>query len=140
MRLTGDGVPVLVELASTDMQFVDFGVLTINDTISKQVRVINKSKKALEIELEDERERDLEKSFITVDPTRHLSLRPREGAQLEFHFEPKARVMNFKKNLMMRVPGQEPKSLLQLTGACHATEVKIMEEVVQFGNIVKDSS
>lgn len=59
---------------------------------------------------------------------------------IEIRFKPKTRLQNFEHEINLVIEGMEEKrKLMSLLGAAHGIEIKIMEEQMAFGSVVKDS-
>lgn len=58
---------------------------------------------------------------------------------VEVRFNPKARLPNFNLDIQLVVEPNEPRKLISLHGVSHGIELKLMDEVVAFGSVVKGS-
>lgn len=58
---------------------------------------------------------------------------------MEVRFHPKARLPNFNLEVMLAVEPNEPRKLISLRGVSHGIELKLMDEVVAFGSVVRGS-
>jgi len=58
---------------------------------------------------------------------------------VEVRFNPKTRLPNFNLDILLEVPPNEPRKLISLHGVSHGIELKLMDEVVAFGSVVKGS-
>jgi len=54
-------------------------------------------------------------------------------------FNPKVRLPNFQLEVLLSVEPNEPRKLLSLHGVSHGIELKLMDEVVAFGSVVRGS-
>jgi len=68
-----------------------------------------------------------------------VTLKPREVLPVEVRFHPKARLPNFNLDVMLSVEPNEPRKLISLRGVSHGIELKLMDEVVAFGSVVRGS-
>jgi hypothetical protein len=66
-------------------------------------------------------------------------LKPKEILPVEVRFNPKSRMQNFDLELMVEVEPNEPRKLLAIHGVSHGIELKLMDEVLSFGSVVKGS-
>jgi hypothetical protein len=51
VAITGEGIPMLLELADPDMAYVNFGSVAVNGDVTKSILLINKSKKPVIFQL-----------------------------------------------------------------------------------------
>jgi hypothetical protein len=58
---------------------------------------------------------------------------------VEVRFNPKTRLPNFNLDILLEVPPNEPRKLISVHGVSHGIELKLMDEVVAFGSVVKGS-
>ena len=72
-------------------------------------------------------------------PDGEMTLKPREVLPLEVRFNPKARLPNFNLDILLEVEPNEPRKLMSLHGVSHGIELKLMDEVLAFGSVVKGS-
>lgn len=72
-------------------------------------------------------------------PDKEVTLKPREVKQVEVRFNPKTRLPDFNHNILLEVEPNEPRKLISLHGVSHGIELKLMDEVVTFGSVVKGS-
>lgn len=59
---------------------------------------------------------------------------------IDIKFIPTNRVPRFVSEMLIKTQGYEPRFLTSMSGACYATEVKLMDNVLQFGAVVVKSS
>jgi len=76
---------------------------------------------------------------LSCSPSGDVTLKPRESLPVELRFNPKIRLPNFNHDLMLHVGVNEPRKLISLHGVSHGIELKLMDEVVAFGSVVKGS-
>jgi len=134
----GRGCPLRLELTSLEMQHVDFGVATGGDSMTKMVRLVNRSPCAVTFQLGDDQE-ELSKRFVQWSPAHPTTLRPRETCDVEIRFLPTTRVAPFKVPLFARCGGGLDLKLLTVEGTCHATEMRLSEHSCFFGDVVVGS-
>lgn len=68
-----------------------------------------------------------------------MTLKPREVLPVEVRFHPKARLPPFNLDVLLAVEPNEPRKLISLHGVSHGIELKLMDEVVAFGSVVRGS-
>lgn len=76
---------------------------------------------------------------MTFTPDKELTLKPRETMPIEVRYNPKNRMPNFNMDIMLSIKDNESKQLLHLSGVSHGIELKLMDEVLAFGSVVKGS-
>lgn len=77
---------------------------------------------------------------MSVEEKQNLILKPKEVLNLDVIFRPKTRLPQFEHNIMLQIEGiDDPRKLLTVKGVAHGIELKAMDEVVSFGNVVKGS-
>ena len=58
-----------------------------------------------------------------------MAIPPRERKEIEIKFNPEMRLHHFKKELNYKIiENQEKRKLLNILGACHGIELKLMED------------
>ena len=68
-----------------------------------------------------------------------MTLKPREQAPIEIRYNPKNRMPNFNLEILCNIKDNESKQLIQIQGVSHGIELKLMDEVIAFGSVVKNS-
>jgi hydrocephalus-inducing protein len=68
-----------------------------------------------------------------------VTLKPREVLPVEVRFNPKVRLPNFNLEVMLSVEPNEPRKLISVHGVSHGIELKLMDEVLAFGSVVRGS-
>lgn len=77
---------------------------------------------------------------IYPEVTQEIVLKPKESYPLEIKFRPKERIKPFEHDIMLQVEGlDEPRKVFTVAGVAHGIELKLMDEVAAFGNVVVDS-
>ena len=109
--------------------------------MSRTVPVINRSAKAVRFRVEPKNAESFAKSALSLKPSgTEVVLKPKEVLPLEVRFKPKTRMPDFEHDIMIDVEGvEEKRKLLAVKGVAHGIELKIMDEILAFGNVVKDS-
>jgi len=136
--IRGRGCPLRLELTSLEMQHVDFGVTIGGESVSKSVRLVNRSPRPVTFQLGDDDE-ELTRRSVFWSPSHPTTLRPRETCDVELRFLPTTRVAPFKVPLLARCEGGLDLKLLTVEGTCHATEMRLSEHSCFFGDVVVGS-
>lgn len=104
VRLTGEGIPLKLELEKTEDSNVDFGVVRVNKDASRTVSLINYSKKPVNLTFDTDNQLDeLRKLFVNVFPSTDFCLNPRERKEIEISFNPKLRLHQFRKEFKYKI-------------------------------------
>ena len=128
-----------MELKDPDQAFLDFGILSVGGDVTKTVPLINRSKKPVTFKLLPSDAAQFQKCNVAFAPDGEVTLKPREVLPVEVRFNPKTRLPNFHLGIMLSVPPNEPRKLISLHGVSHGIELKLMDEVVAFGSVVRGS-
>ena len=141
VQVTGQGIPLNLDLKDPDQLLTDLGIVSVGGDVSRTVPVINRSAKAVKFRIAPRNAENFEKSALSLKPTgTEVVLKPKEVLPLEVRFKPKTRMPDFEHEIMIQVDGvEEDRKLLSVKGVAHGIELKIMDEVLGFGNVVKDS-
>jgi len=81
-------------------------------------------------------------STLSAHPesTQEIVLKPKESFPVEIRFRPKTRLPPFEHDVMLQIEGiDEPRKLMTAHGVAHGIELKLMDEVAAFGNVVQGS-
>lgn len=124
-----------------DHATTDLGTVSVGGTASKVVPLINRSSKAVKFRIQPASQEAFDKAYLTITPdNKEITLKPKETFPIEVKFKPKVRLPNFEQEIMINIDGvEDPKKLFTLRGVAHGIELKIMDEVISFGQVVKDS-
>lgn len=128
-----------LELVDPDQHIVDFGILTKGADVTKTVNLINKSRKPITFTLTSDSPEDLEKNALSITPSTETVLKPTKVLPIEVRFNPKTRMPDFSHDILLDIKGNESRKLFTVQGVSHGIELKLMEEVVGFGSVVKGS-
>ncbi|CAK0825376.1 unnamed protein product [Prorocentrum cordatum] len=139
VNIHGRGCEMSVELLSMAMQTVDFGTTVGNTSVTRTVRVVNRSPRPVEFSLHDPNGQLTERCLSWV-PTEIISLKPKEQAQVELTFRPNFHITPFKLPLRYQPTVGPAQHLLNVAGRCHASEVRLSEHSILFGDVVFDSA
>ena len=137
--IKGEGIPMVIELKDPDQHIVDFGIVSKGSDITKTVELINKSRKTILFSLTSENKEELLKNQITINPSEEVTLKPRKILPIEVRFNPNCRMPNFSHNILLDIKGNETRKLFTVLGVSHGIELKLMEEVIGFGSVIKGS-
>jgi hydrocephalus-inducing protein len=154
--INGEGVPLKLELERPENQLVNFGALRVRQHVTRHVKLVNRSKRAVAFMLEDKGRR-MEEVAVTIGGAgREVHLRPRESYTIDMEFQPMHRLTQFSEELWIRVASGSgvngasggvgmtplslsrktaPRPLLTVTGACQGAEVTIESDSLTFGSV-----
>jgi len=104
VKILGEGTPIIYELESNDMEYIDFKEVSIGLEYSKKIKLLNKSKIELNVDLFEGRKGELENNFITYIPN-SFKVKPKHYQEIEIKFLPKTRVPKFVSELNIKVQG-----------------------------------
>ena len=141
IKLKGEGIQFKLELERTEDQHIDFGIVKVGHDITKSISLVNYSKKTINLTMDCNNQlSDLKKNFLSVFPIKDFSIQPKERKDIEVRFNPKTRLHQFKEELFYKIiENKETRKLLNINGACHGIELKLMEENLSFGPVVINS-
>ena len=101
------------------------------------MQLTNKSKRSINLTFIDGSGVDeLKKHAVFFSPDNEIVLKPKQSIPIEIWFKPKERLHPFTEHLLAQFSNGETKKILSISGACHGIELKLMEEVVSFGNVI----
>jgi hydrocephalus-inducing protein len=135
----GEGIPLQLELKDPDLGFIDFGIVSVGGDLTRTVPLINRSKKPVSFRLKASDADKFQKCNVSFAPDREVTLKPREVLPVEVRFNPKSRLPPFNLDVQVVVDPLEPRKLISLRGVSHGIELKLMDEVVAFGSVVRGS-
>lgn len=101
--------------------------------------MINRSKRPATFKLLPGNEELLKKNCITFNPDQEMTLKPKEVVGIEIRFNPKTRLQSFNLDLLLQIKDNEAKKLIEISGVSYGIELKLMDEVLAFGSVVKGS-
>jgi hydrocephalus-inducing protein len=142
VTILGKGVSARLELVNASQRRLPFGNVNVGSEVRKVVPIINKSKKALPIQIvEDSQfgEGAFDDKCITVFPRNEVVIAPRESLNLQVSFAPNRRIPNFSEDIVVRYAGVMRK-LVTLSGKGQGMEVSLDTDSLPFGNVVVDSA
>ena len=137
----GEGVPLNLELEKPQDINLDMGELRPYQKCNKEIKIFNNSK--VPVYMNFDYEDQLSKLFgmsIGISP-KMLFIAQRSFAVLDIIFTPKNRLRNFTLPLYYTLKESAQNfELLTIKGACYDVEIKLMEEIIDFGDVVVNSS
>jgi hydrocephalus-inducing protein len=141
IQVIGQGIHLNLDLKDPDQLDTDLGIVSVGGDVSRTVPVINRSAKSVKFRVEPLNSETFAKSALSLKPSgTEVVLKPKEVLPLEVRFKPKTRMPDFEHDIMIDVEGvEEKRKLLSVKGVAHGIELKIMDEILAFGNVVKDS-
>lgn len=137
--LKGEGITMVIELKDPDQHIVDFGIVSKGSDLTKTVELINKSRKQIQFSLTTKNPDDLQNNKITINPVEEVTLKSRKTLPIEVRFTPDSRMPNFSHEILLNIKGNETRKLFTVQGVSHGIELKLMEEVIGFGSVIKGS-
>ncbi|ETV98760.1 hypothetical protein H310_08827 [Aphanomyces invadans] len=129
VTIKGEGIYPKVELVGNVQQVVNFGTLQIGQSLSRFIKLLNRSKRKTSVELMSPN------PDITIFPQHDIQLKPRESVDVELRFAPTRRIQSFQEELSMEIAGTR-KKLLVMTGWCQGMDVQLETETLGFGSVV----
>lgn len=141
LQISGQGVPLNLDLKDPDHQTTDLGTVSVGGVATRVVPIINRSSKSVKFTITPENKEAFNKAFLTITPDeKEITLKPKETLPVEIKFKPKTRLPNFEHNILLKIDGiEDSRKLFKVIGVAHGIELKIMDEVISFGQVVKDS-
>jgi hydrocephalus-inducing protein len=139
VNIRGRGCQLHLELASIDMQNVDFGTTVGNQPVSRAVKIVNRSLRSVDFVLHDPETQLVDKG-VSWTPAMPVTLRPKEQMPVDLRFNPEFRIAPFKLPLVAKCNFGHDIHLLTISGTCHTAEVKLSEHSILFGDVVFQST
>ena len=103
---------MLLELQDPDQAFVDFGIVTVGGDVTKNIPLINKSKKPITFQLLPGNKEMFSKCAMAFTPDEEKTLKPKEVMNVEVRYNPKVRMPTFNLDLVLQIKDNEAKSLV----------------------------
>jgi hydrocephalus-inducing protein len=140
VNVTGKGIHARLELVNGSQRKVSFGVASLGTTIQRTVMIVNKSKRALPIQLlqNGEYQNNLSDIDISYQPTELVTLQPKETFPISVKFAPNKRISLFNEDLLIKYAGIT-RTLCTLSGRSQGIEVKLDTDSIPFGLVVLNS-
>eukprot|EP00753_Platysulcus_tardus_P018896 PLAT7033.13.p2 GENE.PLAT7033.13~~PLAT7033.13.p2 ORF type:complete len:1497 (-),score=833.67 PLAT7033.13:92-4582(-) len=144
--ITGEGVPLSVELAEPADRQVELGMLRVGQTASRTVTLLNRSRQAVGLLLEDAVEAGrgrLAAHFVELSPAagREVVIGARNSVDITIRFSPGKRTPPFSELLLARVGDVghahrgRPRQLLSVAGGCAGMEVELESDLLSFRDV-----
>lgn len=105
---------------------------------TRTVRIVNRSQRSVSFKLQDEGGA-LGDHSVTWQPTGEQTLRPKGHLDVDLRFAPTYRIPIFHCPLVARCSHGEVVRLLQVSGTCHASDIRLSEHSINFGDVVAGS-
>lgn len=140
VNVRGRGCQLRLELLSMEMQNVDFGVTTGGSQLTRTVKIANRSQRTVDFQIMDPKGDQLREKGVSWNPVVPMSLRPKESCPLDVYFAPQYRIAPFKLPLGALCNLGQEVHLVNVSGVCHATEIKLSEQALMFGAVVLGST
>jgi hydrocephalus-inducing protein len=137
VSLTGEGVPMKVEVAPPSGPVCNFGSAKQGSAVSRTVHLRNASKVPARLSLAPMAE-VLERYNVEAVPAGELLIKPRETAQLALYFRPQTRTRPFSEDFNVTVAGAA-RQLFRIQGACLGTELTFATDSIPFPPVVHGS-
>ena len=137
----GRGVPARLELANPSQANVSFGAVREGDEAVRQVRLINRSARALPFELIDEEHLSagrLEACDVRFFPRHVPALGVKEAVTLELRFAPRRRMAPFNEDLFVYYAGEKRK-LLSVAGQSTGMDISLETDTLPFPKVCEGS-
>lgn len=142
VTINGCGINARVELANQSQRRINFGTVEVGSDHSKAIALVNRSKKAITIQLEQDSSKygggALSDKAVEYTPQTPVVLQPRETVNLSIGFSPNTRVSQFQEDLMINYAGLTRK-LLSIAGKAQGVQVALDTDSMPFGTVVEKS-
>ncbi|RYG69380.1 hypothetical protein EON64_02860, partial [archaeon] len=140
IQISGKGITARLELVNGSQRRTAFGLVNVNSTASRSVLIVNKSKKALPIQLLEggEYSTSLSERSVSFVPNTEVVLAPKETLPIKIDFKPTRRVSQFNEDLIVSYAGIK-RTLVTLSGKAQGYEVALDTDSIPFGMVVLDS-
>ena len=141
VQVTGEGIPILVDLANPAHAQLNFGVVLAGSMNQRQVTLVNRSRKEVSFTLEEDAAVDgtgrLEAAGVHFDPL-SLTLRSQEATRINISFAPLQRLPAFSEPIYLRL-GNDRLRLMEVSGVAQGMDVKLSTDAVTFGAVCEGS-
>ena len=142
VNVSGEGVPLRVELANPEDASVNFGSLREGQSCSREIKIANRGKLPAEVRLTEacvEALRDVSVVAAAATAKRPLVVPPHKTGTIRLVFAPKRRSRPFQIPLEVSLAGGAESTLSLLQGSCVGVEVKLARDNVDFGAVTLGS-
>ena len=143
VAVSGKGVYARLELADLHQSHVQFGNVVEGNSVSRNVKVVNRSAATMTFSILDEDKvgagkKKLEYNDIMYFPAGPVTLGPHESTVINLTFSPVKRLMQFTEELLVRYAG-ETRKLLSMSGGATGFEVMLETDALPFGVVMAGS-
>ena len=143
VTIRGEGAQMRIELANPAQKIVNFGALCINDTVTKTVKLVNRSPAPLTFLLSLLPSSSIpalqEEGVLSVTPSKEITLKANTGTyNVNITFSPQSRVPHFSEEVTLECLGTS-QPLFVVTGSCHGLEILLDTSRVPFGAVTQHS-
>ena len=143
VAIRGKGVYARLELVDLQQSHIQFGNVVEGNSVSRNVKVVNRSSASLTFNLADEMKVGFGKGIMEYNdvmffPSGAVTLGPHEACVLQLSFSPEKRLTNFSEDLLVRYAG-ETRKLLTLSGGATGFEVMLETDALPFGTVMAGS-
>ena len=140
--VSGEGVPLRVELANPEDASVNFGSLREGQSCAREIKIANRGKLPTEVRLTEacvEALRDAAVVAAAATAKRPLVVPPHKTGTIRLVFAPKRRSRPFQVPLEASLKGGAESFLSTLAGSCVGVEVRLARDDVDFGAVTLGS-
>uniref|UniRef100_A0A7S2QVW6 MSP domain-containing protein n=2 Tax=Triparma pacifica TaxID=91992 RepID=A0A7S2QVW6_9STRA len=143
VAVSGKGVYARLELLDLQQSRVNFGNIVEGNSVSRNVKVVNRSAATMTFNIVDEDKvgfgkKKLEYNDIMYFPAGPVTLGPHESTVINLTFSPVKRLMQFTEELLVRYAG-ETRKLLSMSGGATGFEVMLETDALPFGVVMAGS-
>lgn len=143
ITIRGEGAQMKIELANPSQKIVNFGALRIGDTVTRSVKLVNRSPISLTFMLSILPSSSIpalqEEGVLAVNPSGEITLKANNGScNISTIFSPKSRVPHFSEEVTLECLGMS-QPLFVVTGSCHGLEISLDTARVSFGAVTQHS-
>ena len=138
VTVLGKGINARLEPANASQRRLAFGNVDVGAEVRKIIPIINKSKKALSVQIIEDSEygqSSFDEKCVTVFPRKEVTIAPRESLNLQVSFSLNRRIPNFSEDIMVKYAGINRK-LVTISGRGQGMEVSLDTDSLPFGNVV----
>lgn len=139
LTLKGEGAHFRVEPMHSEHRSINFGAVRVGHTVSRQIKMINKSEIPATFSLGPPAAiESLLSHSISMSAYADITLRPKGVYTLDLKFQPSIRIPPFSEELYLEAPGMS-KPMVIVQGACQGIDIKLENDTLPFGAVVSKS-
>ena len=143
VNISGKGVYARLDLADLNQSHVQFGSVIEDNSVSRNIKVVNRSAASMTFNIVDEDKvgfgkKKLEYNDIMYFPAGPVTLGPFESTVINLTFNPVKRLVKFTEELLVRYAG-ETRKLLTMSGGATGFEVMLETDALPFGVVMAGS-